>query len=355
MTTSDAIDEHLYRIGLMIRPLRPGLTQRRRLIHHPVMMLLIIFAMIFIRTMCMITKNERTLTMLGDIGHFFGIRFHHNLLIVLLDSFVPISQIIYYISHRRGVKPTFLKPFQVLFGMANPLVLGLKLKDVTRLKFLSRKYFAILRFNCDYGITSSCFVLIVALYAINTSLSTTLLYGVPAAIHLTLTGHYFWNVLGYQFLYFYLVCKYLIMKFVSLNCQVASSRDSKHQGMMMNMIRSFTRVCQEIQDYDESYFSKFLFISCFLYSSAIVIFLNIEIFSDVPFTLKIVIFYIMIIQVSIFLITIMTAASVNYHAKKMYCHLNSLFISYLNYPSIDDMNHHLLMIKMITLIERIAK
>jgi len=271
-----------------------------------------------------------------NIGHLVRLRFHYSLLIILLASFVPMSQIVYYINHKGKIQPTFLKLFQVMSSSQDECVLDLHQDELIALTNLSRKYFTILKFNCDYGITSSCFSIILALYTINTSLSTTLAYGLPAAIHLGFSGNVFLNMLGYQCLYFYMVCKYLRMKFKALKLQLISSRNKKQTRSVMKIIRSFTSIASEIQDYDDSYFSKFLFNFWFVYSLAIVLLLNIVIFGGLSLSIKCVLAYILIIYFAIFLFTIMTAASINYHAKKMYSPLNSLYVT-ISIQNIDSL------------------
>ena len=153
-----------------------------------------------------------------------------------------------------------------------------------------------------------------------------LIYGILSGICGSLNGNYYWNFLGYQYVYFYLVCRYLKLKVKNYNEQVKLAK-SKQLSNIPDLVRSFDRLNNEITEYNKSYLSKFLFIFWFVFASAIVLFLYIVIFVDLPTVVKIVSAYTLLIYFIMFLFTIMTAASINYHARISYSSLNSLFIS----------------------------
>ena len=343
--TIDSVDEHLYRIGLCLTPMR--CDTKRRLVHHPIVIKLATTLMLFQRTFSLWTTDEYLLSFLGDIGHFFRMKIQYNLLVILFCVFMISSQLIYYRNHKRGIRPTYLRLFQVMSGSLKPNVLELSAEELSRLMNLSRKLFQYLKFNCDYVITSICMVFIFIPFILNVSSSMLIVYGFMSAIHSTFQGNYFWNFLGYQYVYFYLVCRYLKLRLKNFNYQVKLIK-SKRPPSIFGLIKSFNRLHKEIKEYNKTYLSKFLFIFWFLFASAIVIFLYIVIFVNLPIPVKIVSAYSLLIYFTLFLFTIMTAASINYHAKKSYSSLNSLFISMKSCQQINE-SHNYKLIKVFIL------
>ena len=71
--------------------------------------------------------------------------------------------------------------------------------------------------------------------------------------------HYIGNIYGYQFLFFYLLCRYLRLKLKNLNKSVSDMKNGIRLMSIENILRSFDQIFQEISEYNTTYWSKFLF------------------------------------------------------------------------------------------------
>ena len=93
-------------------------------------------------------------------------------------------------------------------------------------------------------------------------------------------------------------------------------------------LQSFDSLYSEINEYNTSFWSKFLALFRILFGFLIINFLFILFFKSLPIIIAIVIVYALVIFIIIFNFMIFTASSVTYSANKSYKILNLLFISY---------------------------
>ena len=322
------LDQHLYRIGLCLTPNRP--EYRRRLTYHPIVILIIYLIFIFQRIASIFIENPQTLLILCDIGHLLQFKFHYNFMLGLFGTFVLLSQLVFYLNYKGGIEPTFLTLFHAM-SVHNPRSVFL----IKKLVILTRRLFKWQRFNSEYIQPLMCFMVFIVPYLYFKTYLEVLLYGCPSALFLTLCGHHFMNILGYQYLYFYIVCKYLNLRLKNLNLKLSQMR---FNNSLKQILHSFDAIYRDIHEYNSTYFSKFLFNIWLLFGLAIVTQLYITIFRPLLLPMKILLIYFLVLYFLIFLFTIMTAASINYHAKKTYVIINSVTLaifgaSHFNYTT----------------------
>ena len=88
---------------------------------------------------------------LASQGHFIGDRKHMDLYFILLSVNTLIPHTIYYYNHKHGIKPTFLKVFQMMAGQRTPASVGLYYEDdVIKLCKLSANQFQQIKMNIKY-------------------------------------------------------------------------------------------------------------------------------------------------------------------------------------------------------------
>ena len=143
--TIDSVDEHLYRIGLCLIPNRHN--TRRSLIFLPILITIVSIIFIFLRIASIFTDNRVILRLLGDIGQLFEMRIYVNILLILTNSFILFSQLIYYYNNNLYIRPTFLTLFHMMSGSVSPSSIGLTDEEqVNKLLSLSRKLFIIVKY-----------------------------------------------------------------------------------------------------------------------------------------------------------------------------------------------------------------
>ena len=93
-------------------------------------------------------KNEQTFEMIGSLGYLLGIRLHGSIATMMFTILALSSQLIYYYNYRNGIKPTFLRVFQMMSGLVSPKSLGLTDQtEVARLLNRTRVLFKFLWWN----------------------------------------------------------------------------------------------------------------------------------------------------------------------------------------------------------------
>src|SRR5262249_45458607 len=140
-----------------------------------------------------------------------------------------------------------------------------------------------------------------------------------------------WNIIGYQFVYFYIVCKYLNLKLMALNECVIEIKYKKHFSKIRQILGSFREIYLEISEYNQTYFSNFIFLIWLIFGSINIISLYIVFFVPVITILRICLFIVLVTYIVVFNLTLATAASVNYQATKSYKLLNTLTTHYFRY------------------------
>ena len=334
----DNIDSHLYQIGLQLSPIRPNI--KRIFIYNPIVIAIIITIIVVQRLICLLFTDQRVLYLMGDFGAFYSIKIYINTLIGLIQLFILASQLVYFSNHKRGIEPTFLRLFQMMSGSVPPNELGLNdRKQILGLINITRKLFLLLKFNSRYVSTFISFVVVFLSYLFHTPLSIAIIYGGMSTVTLGYLGYTFWNILGYQYLYFYILCKYLnfkqynLIEKLKLSLKGEIKKQKKKQNLpeniksVMMIIRDLDNVYREIDEYNATYLSKFIFNLWLLLSAAFVILSYVALFVSLLLPIKIVVIYAFLFYNGIFIHTISTAASVNYQVKLTYLPLNSVFAS----------------------------
>ena len=324
--TVESVDDILYRIGLSFDSIRD--RPKRKLIDHPLIVFIIIsiFTAQRLITTSLSSKYEFILRLLGDTGHFLDIRYFDAF--YFLCSTLLISQLIYYNNYRNGIKPTFLRVFQMMSGLVSPKRLGLTdERQVIKLIQITKKLKTSIHFNNNYLAPNLAFIFIIAVYLLNCQLSESFYFGFPNALITGLWVYYFWNFVGFQFMCFY-ICLYLKFKINSLNERLIEMKRRMRFIRIRETLQSFDSLYSEINEYNTTFWSKFLFIFWLTYGLNVILFLYITIFIEMSLILKVIFGYTLTIFLFSFLFVIFTASSVTYCANKSYKTLHSFIVSF---------------------------
>ena len=239
------------------------------------------------------------------------------------------SQMNYYYNYKRGEKPTFVRVFQMMSGFVTPYSVGLyKDSDVKRMKKYN-KLFKIIKFD-NYLISLLIFNIMFIPILINESILYSISYGILNALIQTYILYICVKHLFFQILYFYIICKYLAIKVKNLNESLIEMMKDKRFIRVHEIPTEFDVIYREINEYNTTFWSKFLFIIWIFMGILIVITIHLIIFTSLHIIIKILSFY-CIMNVTIlvnFLISI--ACSLNSEANKSYKIFHSLFAIYFN-------------------------
>ena len=317
-------DELLYEIGLCLTSLRE--RPKRWPINNPVFIAIITSIYLSERVVSiLVPESERQILLLvGETGRYFNLKVQWNLYFILGSMIGLSSQTLYYYNHRKGIKPTFLRVFQVMSGSVAPLSVGLNDRRDIRQLLKFKPVFKIVVFHYRVVACVLSIVLVIMSFIVNEDLSTALIYGVPNALLMGIWVSHIFASLILQFFYFYLICKYLKIKINNLNKIVIKSKKSNNNLGILSTFRKYDSIYAEIDEYNTTYWSKFLFIVWLFIGLLSIILLYMVIFRDLVIPIKIILCYGFLINYGIIHFIFITAAALNSSVHRPYKLLNSI-------------------------------
>ena len=327
--TVQSVEDILHRSGLTLDSTKS--YPKRKLFFNPIIIFtfLLLFTIREVIVISLPEENDLIFKVFGSFGYLIGIREFAAISYTLLTLLSMSFHLIYYYNYRNGIKPTFLRVFQMMSGLVSPK--SLDLTDEQQItKLLNRTKFSLkcARINNKYIFPLSVTTIVVSIYIFKTNLIETVYFGFPNALLLATWVIHFFNSLTYQCLLFYILCLYLKMKINSLNERLIEMKRRKQFIRIRETLQSFDSLYSEINEYNTTFWSKILFTFCTLLGTVIVFVLFVCLFIKVDLINLCLFSYALFILSSLFLLIIFTASSVNYCANKSYKTLNSLIISY---------------------------
>ena len=324
------MDDLLYDIGLSLTSSKDE-PKRRNFFSRP--SVIFSFSLFFItqKLLAIVCDNEIILLLVcGDISHYYGttMKVLINVFLCLQLSLVTISQLIYYYNHKRQIEPTFLRVFRLINNPAdNGVIDQFDIDILNAIRSTLKKLVHFVNYNNKILYMFCVGYNLVPIVLHGYSLIHSLLLCYVGVITFSLAATLVTNITGYQIIHFYILCKYFRMKLKNLNQRIIA----KNRPMgFIRILPTFDALYREIDEYNSTYWSKILFSKWLIFGTAIVLLTSDSIVSDIPLALKVMIVYTALFLLFLFLVTIMSAASVNLRAYDSYRSLNSLYILQLN-------------------------
>jgi hypothetical protein len=318
---------HLYRIGLSHFPYG---WKRRKKFHKPLLIALlnVIFLAKSVTSLLISEENPELFIILFDFSYFLNARIHVNICQIFMIILTLVSQLLHYINYKKNLKPSYLKPFDMMSGLVSPKSIGLT-NEVKIYKFLkiSKQLF----FICD--ITTEKLVPIVALM-INIwpmikicSLKQLILYIIPMNIIYVFTGYLAFSIILYQIVYFFLICYYIRIKTKECNNKIRyyiKNRIALNNKRAKSLMTDLNSIYSEIEDYNQNFWSQYLFWVWLLYSTIINMFVYSAISSKLSILLRFISIYGSIIFIFTLILIINSASSVHLEVNRSYQLIYSL-------------------------------
>ena len=326
--TIESVDDILYRIGLCLTSVRD--RPKRPKLFHPLIAFtyVLIFTIKEVFVLFLISLSSENKLLLAQILDFHVIRAEGYCSgCVILTAILSLSsQLIYYNNYRKGIEPTFLHVFQMMSGLVPPKSLGLSdeaeiRKLVSKTKTLV-KYMAI---NNKSILPLTQKLLVIAIYLNN---GWSMFWAIPNSIFYMIMTIYAVIIITTQLLVFYIICSYLKLKINALNKSLSEMRERKDFSKIGQMFQTFDSLNSEINEYNDTFWSKFLGVFWQTFGVYLVIVLYCCLFAPISIYIKIICVYILAIWGTLFLFIIFTASSVTYSVNKSYLILNALFVCY---------------------------
>ena len=331
----ERVDDILYDIGLSLTSVRE-LQKKRKFIHNPLLLLIVNTFMLVNKVACLFIddSNEIVLKMLGEPGHNFGIKNAYCTMCILVTIIMLFSQWVYYNNYKHGIEPSFLKVFRMISSSVTPSSVGLnsesEVKDLMRNLKITVK---LVKINNNVIGNISSFLFFTTAPLVNVENLNIIFISFPMIILNTIWAYYIFNIIFYQILYFFILCRYLRIKLQNLNESINKIKIESNKSKFARIskhLHLFNALNREINEYNVTYWSKFLFIIWLCFGTIIVFMLKIFIYKKINYILRFILIYFTIIFTILFLFTILTAASVNRMAHKSYKIFNSIFSSHIH-------------------------
>ena len=225
----------LFDIGLCLQTVEE--RPKRKTFYNPIVILIIVwidlakcFASIMISD-----DNDFILVCLGDVGRYLGIKFHLNMIFILMCLIAITSQLNYLYGYMRGIEPTFVRVLQSMSyssvamstsGIANmaceviPHDMGLyRQSDLKQVLQFERVFRFILMVN-TFCTSIVAFLFEFVSYIQYNSVITALIFGIPNSWFLALFVHHINNFIILQFAYVFYLCKYLRLRVKNLDTEL---------------------------------------------------------------------------------------------------------------------------------------
>ncbi len=162
---------------------------------------------------------------------------------------------------------------------------------------------------------------------INSSVSQIFIYSLPHSILFSLSIHYIYYINVWQVIYFYIICRYIKIKLNELKQIIILLNESRlktNSSYIMTIITSFTAVFKEINEYNTSYWSKYLLAFWLIQGAITLNAFYLGVFARLSSTYSLFFIYGTIVMGLTFSLILNTAASVNNEVNKLFKHFNSL-------------------------------
>lgn len=156
-------------------------------------------------------------------------------------------------------------------GSKPPISIGLERdKDIKAMLKVSKKLFHFLDNNMKNN-PFVCSTFVLSGYYIRAELWEIIALGIPYAVMTSLWSLAWWHVVGFHVVAFYLICRYLKIKIYHLQPQIHRLCETKNFGHINDMLHRIDALFAEIDEYNDTYFSKFLLSFWLFFGSVIVL------------------------------------------------------------------------------------
>jgi hypothetical protein len=208
-------------------------------------------------------------------------------------------------------------------GLVSPKSIGLTNKQeiygmIRTTKFL----FGICKWNNNNVIPILAVGISLLPFVMYRSTLDTIVFGIPNSLLMIFCGHNACNVNIFQVVYFYLICRYIKIKFKESNDFVKQEKINNEN--FLRFFRDLDAKYSELNEYDSNFWSKYLLSIWLIFGAVVNFILYVFLFADLNIIFKLICGYISVLFILIFIFIISTASSVNYEANKIYKPLNHI-------------------------------
>ena len=283
-----SIEDILYSIGLSQHSVKD--QAKRSPINNPKFITTFVFVLTIMKVLSLLTDEEMTLLLLTEYSHYLGIKIYININIIFLSLIVIFTETTYFLNDWRGVKPTLIRVLQVMSGSVRPSSVGLT--DKTKVKQLVKlsKWLPMIKKNNETIIPLLNALFVLCYYLLSMDLDRALLFAIYPVIINTLLVYYIFSIINIKIFLFFILCKYFVLKIRAQN-QILKTLKIITPKKIIRILHSYDGIYREIQEYNSSYWSQFLFTIWLFFGVTVVNIIFLVLFAPIALTIKIISIY----------------------------------------------------------------
>ena len=326
----ESASRHLYLRGLSYIQNGP---KKRHFIYNPKVVFGVLFSYLIKNIVLIATSgdvNRRLVTVFADLGYYLKTQFVVNVACIVCNMLGMATMAIYWFNYKKGIVPTFLRVLDMICGQISPKEIGLTSeKQVLALVRRADIMFKAIRIFGD-----RIAIVIVSLATCvpgfqNSSTVEFLVFVLPNTIWCDLFAHYCYCFFLYQMAYLFIMCSYLKMKIGSVEEELKQTIKQRRRSLLI-IIKKMYDIFKEIDEYNTTYWSKYLFVFWLIFGTLGVACLSVMIKGSMDTMMTIPWSLLTFYFIAVFLVVILTTASVNSAINQTYSKWNSIFIHYSN-------------------------
>ena len=215
-------------------------------------------------------------------------------------------------------------------GSLHPSAVGLTEESQWRSLLKIAKWLRPLYYNSMTIVPLIAFLYIVILYLSKFGWKEIIIYGTLTLTMKPIFIYYVINIMTSLVLFFIIICKYILLKLNNLNSELKRNTHSKSikSNRIRNILHSYDSLYREIDEYNTTYWSQFLFSVWLFFGAYNVLGLHITFLPHIPLIMRILLAYLVIIMIILYISIMTIASSLNLEENKSYKLMNSFIINY---------------------------
>jgi len=220
----------------------------------------------------------------------------------------------------------------MISGLVSPKSIGLTNEtDIKRIVKISKIYFYLVGKLAKQLIPLLAFFSYFIPFSLKFSIERSIIVGIPLGFIWMSWVYYTFSFILWQLIYFQIICYYLESKLSNINQTIKMYIRNKKVLKSTNLkglIESLNSLYLEINDYNDRYWSKFLFLIWITFAAIISSLSYTTILGDMNLMNRLALFYALMNLLFTLLLIIKITSSINSEASKSYKLLNSLMITF---------------------------
>jgi hypothetical protein len=172
--------------------------------------------------------------------------------------------------------------------------------------------------------------------ALNCNFIQLILFAIPWSLILAYSGSCSVFIIIWQITYFIIICYYLKLKLIIINTNINSFRRELGNQNIIQLLKSLQSIHNEIKEFNNNYWSKFLFWYCIIFIQIIALLVYQTLFAKLNIMLRLIYIYSALNGYLFLIVPLNSASSLVMEANKSHLFVNYLFLKYNKFINVHN-------------------